>query len=170
MLFNRDLKTRPIDKKLKLTEKLFLLVCSLLATYVIYAYNMDRYNLSSSDSAGFVDLIRAVAHGEGMVSQVFTSLFAVLPLLVADTIHYCASTLQNVFDCLFFQAIRFNFRYVTIEISCDSECSESCFGAECSLFIFTIFVCQSRIKYSVRTRDYRFSTVGGRFKRAVLFR
>jgi hypothetical protein len=100
MLFNRDLKPRPIDRKLGLTEKLLLLVCSLFGTYVVYAYNMDRYNLSSSDSAGFVDLIRAVAYGEGMVSQVFTSLFAVLPLLVADTIHYCAATLQNGFQDL----------------------------------------------------------------------
>lgn len=84
--------------EIKKIEKLIVIVVTLLCIYMLYSYNTLHFFTQFEDSAGFVDLIRAVIHGEGMVSPVFTAIYSVLPLLSANPTDYCDSSLHGLFN------------------------------------------------------------------------
>ncbi len=84
------IKTRP-------AYEAFIMTLIFLALVVILTrYNAVRFYTQGTDSAGFVDLIRAVAENGMMVSSIFSSFYSVFPLLTVPPDIYCSSPLLSV--------------------------------------------------------------------------
>lgn len=87
-----------MDKvKVRLAYEPFVLTLAFLVLAVILTeYNAVRFYTLGTDSAGFVDLIRAVAENGMMVSPIFSSFYSTIPLLAAPPDVYCSSPLLSV--------------------------------------------------------------------------
>lgn len=78
-------------------EKILLVLLFLVVAVALTSYNSLRFYTLGTDSAGFVDLIRAVAESGTMVSAIFSSFYSVIPLLAATPDAYCTSDLLSMY-------------------------------------------------------------------------
>ena len=83
-------------KILSSTEQLTLTLVFLALTVILVKYNEVRFFTLGNDTAGFVDLIRAVADNGVMVSPIFSSFYSIIPLLDVSPDTYCSSSLISV--------------------------------------------------------------------------
>lgn len=84
--------------KLKIRNNLetyILTIIFLVLTIILFRFNEVRFFTLATDSAGYVDLIRAVAENGTMVSSIFSSFYSAIPLLAAPSDIYCSSPLLS---------------------------------------------------------------------------
>lgn len=83
-------------KKNRFYEMLILIMMLMVSIYMLTAYNAVKFYSLGTDTAGFIDLIRAVAQNGTMVSPIFSSVYSVIPFLTASSNIYCVSDLLSV--------------------------------------------------------------------------
>lgn len=79
-------------------EGTVIIFFTLLFATLLFTHYKTLYFLQRTDGAGFVDLIRAVSDGHGMVSPVFSSFYSVFPLLTAPAEIFCNSPLSSLYQ------------------------------------------------------------------------
>lgn len=82
-------------KKISKFEFCILLLIMISFAVALFNFNHLRFFALATDSAGYVDLIRAVAQDGKMVSPIFSSFYSVMPILAATSDAYCASPLAS---------------------------------------------------------------------------
>lgn len=81
--------------KINRIEKYLLFATSIAMLIIFYRFNMLRFFSLGTDSAGYIDLIRAVSQNGTMVSPIFSSFYSIMPLLATTSDIYCASALAS---------------------------------------------------------------------------
>jgi len=68
-------------KGLTFKEKILLLIIGSVSFVILYHYYTIKFFSSGGDSAGFVDVMKNIAEGHGMVSSAFSAIYSLLPYL-----------------------------------------------------------------------------------------
>lgn len=85
-------------KNIKIILKYFIyLLIPIYLYYILYKFNITRFNSLYTDSAGYVDLIEGIKNGYGFNSPIFSSFFSYIPYLSLEPLKFCNEIFESVY-------------------------------------------------------------------------